>query len=324
MRYFFQLCNCNIITFILFTSFTYGQQISNSDLKSPADPCAIPRNTDIIHFPIENWDTYSDIFKTAQETIETVTQGVDDTVKFLEQYWEVITKGDDNQNTTSENNTQQSKNNQPTILEKAAYLQFTLAKLIQKNPNSLVFHEFVTQIYDTRYLNNLAPWQTQSIIHPDQLPDLENRRPEHLYYLVREQFPHGLPQRYSNLNADQKYTLAITGGVHTLFFMDQLPVIFPSMSNVDYQKINTEPLHYCDSYYDGLFKICSSSYHMLQVFRAEKLASIVNNLLNMSSSFQQEKPIAILAYRDRHDLSQYFPGKSFYKMPLSCIQPKTE
>ena len=322
MRCFFQKSQTFYSTVILiatlFTTFTYAQQMSN---PTQTDPCAIPQNTDIIHFPIESWDSFSELAKTAEETFYTVAEGLNNFVKFFEKHLDI-------ESGNSDNNTEQSTESKlPDVLEKAAYLQFALARLIQQKPNSLIFHEFTTQIYDTRYLNNLVPWVTNTISQPEHLPDLKNRRPEHLYYLVREQFPHGLPIQYKYLDKDQKYTLAITGGVHTLFFMDQLPFIFPSISNADYQRLNIneeESFNYCDSYYSGLFKICTSSYYMLQVFRAEKLASIVNNLLNISSSFQQEKPIAILAYRDTHDLSQYFTDKKFYKLPSSCIQPKAE
>ncbi len=337
---------CVISTFIFLTTFTYAQKLSaqNTDQQvtpadrrtegapittslpepgktavstAPDDSCIIPENTDVIHFPLENWDSLSEFFKTAEETIDTVKEGFNNFVQFFETQLDLTPDSADNKKQSTESTVS-------AVLEKAAYLQFTLARLIQKNPNSLVFHEFTTQIHDTRYLNKLAPWTTNTISQPDQLPDLENRKPEHLYYLVREQFPHGLPIQYKYLDEDQKYTLAITGGVHTLFFMDQLPVIFPSISNADYQmlNINEGESAYCDSYYRGLFKICVSSYYMLQVFRAEKLASIVNNLLNISSPFQQEKPIAILAYRDTHDLSPYFPNKKFYKLPSACIQPE--
>ena len=334
MKYSFQLCNtlCKYIisTSILFTTLIYGQKVfaRNTDSSTLADskavphaasdPCIIPENTDIFHFPIEYWDSFSEFVKTAEEIVNTVDKSLNSFMQFFER-----------QPDNSDHNTQQStKNTLPYTLEKAAYLQFTLAKLIQQNPNSLVFHEFTTQIYDTRHLNKLIPWTTKTISHPSQLPDLEDRKPAHLYYLVREQFPHGLPIQYKYLDESQKHTLAIAGGVHTLFFMDQLPIIFPSISNGDYHRLSTNEAggfsNHCNSYYDGLFKVCVSSYRMLQVFRAEKLAAIVNNLLNITASSQQEKPIAILAYRDTHDLSRYFPNKNFYKLPSDCIQPNAE
>ena len=181
----------------------------------------------------------------------------------------------------------------------------------------------MTQIYDSRYLHNSAYWNNDIIKNPDQLPNMDSRRPGHLFHLARAQFPNGLPENYADLNGDQKYTLAITGGVHTLFFLNQLPVIFPSIFYTDFQKINTYPHNHCDNYY-GLLDICSSSNYMLTIFRVEKLAVIVNTLLSTLSKTQTEKQVVILAYRDTHDLKPYFSDKVFYKMPLSCVQLKTQ
>lgn len=316
---------------ILFTSFSYSQPTPdpthfslNTQLTTnagdPLSSCLIPQDTEIVHFPIKSWDTHADFLKRLQKTITTVKQKADDTIEFIERTWENITKKDD----IRLNKGVRKPNNHIDIVEETAYPQFILAKLIKDNPNSLIFHEFVTQMYDSRYLNKLAPWDADTIITPDQLPNIENRRPEHLFYLVKAQFPDGLPEKYIYLDEDQKYTLAIIGGVHSLFFMDQLPVIFPSISNKDLQKINTYPHNYCKNYYN-LFTICSATNHILEIFRAEKLASIVNHALSTFSPSQQEgKQIAVLAYRDTHDLRRYFPNKNFYKVPNNCLSIKIE
>ena len=318
---------------ILFTSFSYSQPIPdtthfslNTQLTTnsgdPLSSCLIPQDVDIIHFPIKSWDTHADFLKKLQKTITTVKQKADDTIEFIERTWkDITTKKDD---IKLNKGVRKPNNNHTDIVEETAYPQFILAKLIQNNPNSFIFHEFVTRIYDSRYLNNLAPWDADTIIAPDQLPNIENRRPEHLFYLVRAQFPDGLPEKYIYLDKDQKYTLAITGAVHTLFFLDQLPVIFPSISSTDLQKINTPPHDYCKNYYYDLFNVCSSSNYILGMFRAEKLTSIVNNFLNTLSNSQREKQIAILAYRDTHDLSPYFSNKNFYKVPNNCLSIKIE
>lgn len=315
-----------IVLSTLFMFSPYAQQTNTEESKSN-NICAIPKNTDVIHLPVQIWDDSSERKKIVQETFNTVTKGADDAIqfaddaiRFVEKQWKSIINIESN---SDDDYTQEfNEKKQPSIVEEVAYPQFVLARLIQNIPNSFVFHEFLTEIYDARYLDTLKSWETV-IQHPEQLPKSENRKPEHLFQLVKRQFKNGLPEQYIDLNDDQKYTLAITGGVHTLFFLGELPVIFPSISGVDFQKVHFPYHNNCEEYYDTL-NICDYPNSALRIFREEKLASIVNNFLETFSSKHDKKPVAILVYREGYDLQYLFPGKRFYRMPDSCISIKTE
>ena len=201
------------------------------------------------------------------------------------------------------------------VVEKTAYSQFRLAQLIQKNPNSFVFHEFATQIYDSRDID-YPPIQIQ---HPHQLLYWKNPGPEHLFQLVNHQFPDGLPESYNDLTGEQKYTLYIVGGTHTLFFLGELPTIYPSISEEDegYKRIKEA---YCQNEYN-IFNICYSPNGL-----EEKLAFTVNHFLN---AFPNKNKLIVLVYSDKpnpddQNLQDYFEDKNFYRIPESCLSIETE
>lgn len=289
MKYLFPLYNIFstiICSFVLFVSFSYAQDLDKKDEES-TNPCIIPQGTDIVHFPIQSWYT------TPTDLAEFITS---------------VTDFFDPEEDSEE-------------FEKTSYSQFTLAEFIQKNPNSFVFHELATRIYDTRYIESLKQ-KDASIQSLDQFIEIENPKPEHLFQLVNQQFPEGLPEKYTELDEEQKHTLAIAGGVHTLLFLGELPFIFPSISETYNNKVNDYSEHYCKSYYD-IFNICVSSSDLFNMLRADTLAFNVNNFLEAFST-DDEKLIAVLAYRKDDSLQDYFPGKIFYKMPESCTSIKTK
>ena len=349
---FFYLKNILFIMVVLFIPSTYSQQAphnsntdpkANSELKdvvSPpltidsapttipeedADditkPCDIPPNTDIVHFPIDSWDAGLETIKKVQETVDVVKTGVKDTIKFLENTWDAVIEPSETDNNIKpqENNENQQSS---IVVEKAAYSQFALAQLIRQNPNSFIFHEFATHIYDARYLDTMI--NTAPIEDPDQLPGMEKRTLEHLFNLVNTQFPKGLPAQYTDLDKSQKYTLAIVGGVHTLFFLNELPIIFPTISEMDYQRIFEKYSFTHCSIIHGILNICTSSDYTEQVLRATKLASIVNNFLRAFPNNNKGKHVVILAYGGDHDLQYYFPDKNLHRMPGKCVSKKTE
>ena len=208
------------------------EQAFTSEAQNPEDSnhtysdsvCAIPPNTEIVHFPIRIWTPNADYIKKAQETIDTIIGGAKTAYQFVQEHLG---------NTDQSEPTVEDKNKQAAIVEEVARSHFALAQLIQKNPNSFVFHEFETQIRDTRDIHSMIEsvsiWKEVSIQTPEQLPDMKNRKPEHLFQLVNAQFPDGFSKKYADLNENQKYTLAVAGGVHTLFFLNKLPIIFPSI-----------------------------------------------------------------------------------------------
>lgn len=271
------------IFIILYTSFSYAQE-AKKVTEELTDPCAIPQDTDIVHFPVQSYTVPNSV----DEVITAVT-GLFDSGEDSEEF---------------------------TTIEKTSYSQFILAKFIQKNPNSFVFHELAIRIYDTRYIEFLKQKGT-SIQNLNQLIEMENHKPEHLFQLVNQQFPEGLPEKYNELSENQKHTLAIVGGTHTLFFLGELPSIFPSISKVYNTKVNDYSEHYCESYYD-IFNICVSSNDLFNMLRADTLAFNVNNFLEAFST-ADEKLIAVLAYGKDDDLQDYFPGKNFYTMPENCL-----
>ena len=305
----------NIITILLITLYipsVYAQSsptpVTLQEEKNTS--CTIPPDVNVVHIPTKNWYTGANTLKTAQEILDTVVTGASDTIRFFERQFN---------RDPVEGSTFDEEKTPSSILEEVAYSQFILAKIIQANPNSFVFHEFSTQIYDFRYLNTLEKQEASHSIESDVKPtsDEDTNNPEYLFQLVKQHFPNGIPNKYTSLNEAQKYTLAMVGGAHSLLFTGQLPIIFPSISNRDYEKVY---LSDCKSNYN-IFRICLlESTHALKVYRAEKLAQAVNHFLTDNSSIASNKPtIAILLYNDVLDLQDYFPDKKFYKIPDHCL-----
>ena len=283
------------------------------EADSPISPCEIPAHTEIIHFPMKSWEKGSELTKTVQETIDTVKKGAGDTIAFFENLV--------NRDNTSDTNTD---NQSPSIVEKIAMSQFVLAQLIQKNHRPYVFHEFVGEIQDVRDLNDLMVQDLNTIQIPDQLPKHNDRNMTHLFQLVKQQFPDGIPGQYIELDDNQKYTLAIVGGVHILFFLGELPIIFPSIPQEDFQRMWEDNFSNCQTNL-SILNMCSFSNHFSQMLRAEKISMAVNSFLNISPhKADNEYPSIILAYNGEYDLSSYFQDRSFYRIPDECVLPKTE
>ncbi len=282
--------------------FSYGQESSKKIIDkqlAPLNSCSIPDRTDIVHFPIQKQNTISETLKIFQETL-----------LFLKEKWDNIAQYNHDENTQTSIS---------DVVEKTAYSQFKLAKLIQNNPNSFVFHEFVTEIYDSRDIDYSSIQNNDSVQNPDQLSDQENPEPEHLFQLVNHQFPKGLPEKYNSLTRDQRYTLYIVGGTHTLFFLGELPVIYPSISeeDEDYKKIKEA---YCYNDYN-IFNICHSPNGL-----EKKLAVAVNSFLN---AFPSKNKVVVLVYSDNpnpneQNIQDYFKDKNFYRIPESCLSIETE
>ena len=305
----------NIINILLITLYIPSIYAQNSppSVVLPAEKntsCTIPSDVNVAHIPTKNWYTGANTLKTAQEILDTIVTGASDTIRFFERQF-----SDD----SAEESTVNEEKIPSSILEQVAYSQFILTKIILENPHSFVFHEFSTQIYDLRYLNTFKKPEASFPEEGDvnQTPDKDTNNPEYLFQLVKQQFPNGIPNEYTSLNEAQKYTLAIVGGAHTLLFIGQLPIIFPSISNKDYTKVY---LSGCKSNYNMLRICLSESTQASKVYRAEKLAQAVNHFLEDHSSVASHRStLAILVYNDELDLQNYFPDKSFYKIPDSCL-----
>ena len=283
-----------------------------------SNPCiTIPQGIDIVHIPAKNWYTGADTLKTVQETLDLVTDGAKSTIRFIGEKWNNLV----NQNNTDQKNVGDEQNRSSSILEEVAYSQFILAKFIQNNPNTLVFHEFLTQIYDSRYLDILKMKMVPSDTGGAQPIQEENGSSEYLFRLVEQEFSDGLPDGYFSLNDNQKYTLAFVGGAHTLLFTGALPIIFPSISETDYKRIYQSD---CNSSYN-MIRMCQlSSTHVLDTYRAEKLAEVVTRFLDGHSTVTDgQKAVAVLVYNNELDLQAYFPYRNFYKLPDNCLSVKS-
>lgn len=303
----------NILFITLYIPFVYAQETSNPMVSQEEKntSCTIPPDINVVHIPTKNWYTGASTLKTAQEILDTVVAGASDTIRFFERQF--------NRDPVIKESTVDEEKTPSSILEQVAYSQFILAKIIQENPHSFVFHEFSTQIYDLRYLDTFkkpeTPFPKEGDV--DQTPDKDTNNPEYLFQLVKQQFPNGIPNEYTSLNEAQKYTLAMVGGAHTLLFIGQLPIIFPSISNKDYTKVY---LSGCKSNYNMLRICLSESTQAAKVYRAEKLAQAVNHFLEDHSSVASHRStLAILVYNNKLDLQNYFPDKSFYKIPDHCL-----
>ena len=268
-----------------------------------ASPCEIPEDMEIVHFPMKVWKRGSETKKTVQETTDDISDFFVNLLKSKESEEETDT---------------------PSIVEETAMSQFLLADLITKNPNAYVFHEFTGEIQDIRDLNEMTE-NKQDIQNPDQLPSYENREMAHLFQLVNTQFPEGIPEKYIELNNNQKYTLSIVGGVHALFFLNKLPVIFPSIPQEEFQRIWKDHFPSSCQKHLSILSMCPSDIHFVKLLRAEKLSTAVNKFLDISPPKTDYKEASvILAYNGAIDLSHYFPYRKFYRIPDHCTSPEKE
>ena len=293
--------------------------------SSTFDRLCVPQNlnTDIIHFPMERWTPGKNKLKVLQSGYSAVKEHADSAIQFIRQQFT------DNEDNPTDDPTIETEQALP-IVETIARSQFALAKLISYYPRPFVFHEFLTNIHDRRELKYfLENQENQDFVytHPDHLPDVENRNLSHLFQLTTAQFPNGIPEKYTDLTKDQKHTLAIIGGTHILFFLDELPVILPSLSPKDYQKIFPRPTLQMSFYYETLFcdyyaSSCSSTdEYLVRVLKTEYMAKTVNSFLTtfFGSAGTPEQPV-ILAYTGNINLQDYFTDKKIFRVPKTCFQ----
>ena len=280
--------------------------------------CELPVGTEIVHFPIRSWERSLEAKKTFQEAVDTLKKGADEVRAFFE---DLI--GDDDSD-GGEDEVDQAV----SIVEEIAISQFLLTRFIKSNPGAYVFHEYVGEVQDKKFLEDLKEVRGNSVLgditEPDQLPSSEDRNMHHLLQLVRHQFPNGMPEKYTDLNSNQKYTLVIVGGAHTLFFLEKIYFIFPSITQEDFQKVDENNFEFCG---EGLniLRRCSTTSPLVKFFRAEKLSWLVRSLLNIAPHREgYESPSIIIAYNGEMDLSLYFKNHTFYRIPDHCLSLKTD
>ncbi len=223
------------------------------------DHCDVPAGVDILHIPVQSW-TDSDWFtKTRQELLNKVEDKALDAFDFIQGKVTQLINGEKQAEWEGEDDISSSVVSE--IVEKRAYAQFMLVQIIRQNPQSAVFHEWTTQLYDNRrlYYFKYAIEVADGVRQPEQVKD--NSTMEHLFQLVNSQFPSGLPDSYDSLTKGQKETLSIVGGVYTLFFLYDLPVIFPALTDQDYQtifdKAGIHKLEFERCGYNSIAPVCS-------------------------------------------------------------------
>jgi len=286
--------------------------------------CSLPADKNIIHFPMRSWTKGADTIKSIEDTVEMVKRKTDGVFNFLEGQLNRLLRDDNSERTTDEDTLFDDSQN--SYLDQIAYSQFKLAQLIQENPDALIFYEFSTHIQDQADLNDLADKSNKlndtDIIAIDRLSDIYTNKMEHLLALVHDQFSNGVPKKYTDMSKEQKHILAVAGAVYTLWFLGELPVIFPSISQLDYENVlKGFPTGVCDGVLN-ILNVCSASKdnYFLQVFRAEKLSDIVSTFTDL---VPQDRKI-ILAYDGSHDLKPYFVHQDFYRLPEKCATLVTE
>ena len=263
-------------------------------ILKPTVPCDIPHGVDILHIPVSSW-TDSDWFtKKKQEILHTVEDKAQDAFHFI--------TGTVNQWINGEKMTPAKKDEEDTflpvvseIVEKRAYAHFVLAQIIQQNPQSAVFHEWTTQLMDNRRLDYFKYTFeiADGVKEPEQIK--ENPTMKSLFQVVNSQFSDGFPPSFHALTKGQKETLSILGGVWTLFFLYELPVIFPALSERDYQTIffDIADMHHMDLErcgYNNMTIICSNIINIvhnnfqLRAFKASTLARRVRNFRSLFPS----------------------------------------
>ena len=212
-----------------------SDQVRKSEIKEDIGFCEIPSSVDILHVPTKSWTADDDFTIAQQEIVSTVKEKGQRALDFVNQGIDFLMDRDNSSKEEKDNSNRDHA--LPAVLEiveERAYAQFQLVKIIKENPQALVFHEWTTHIADSRMLNTFryAMEVERGVQRPEQLTD--NRTMEDLFQLVNSQFPNTFPTKYHSLSPEQKETLAIVGGVWTLFFLFELPVIFPAFPYSDY------------------------------------------------------------------------------------------
>ena len=231
---------------------SYGADSSEGGYNEQwTNVCDTPAGVNILHVPVSSWTETAESIKFKQEMFNKVKKNTQQAIDVVRSFFP--TEDNNNTNpadTTEDNNNKNGQSVAVKIVEKRAYAHFQLIKIIKAHPQAMVFHEFTSQIEDSRMVNqfkfralNLGSASLSTVEKPDQLPEMEYRNQEHLFQLVNSQFPDKvIPPSFHELSKEQKETLAIVGGAHILFFLSQLPVIFPALPYLQYgdllQKLN--------------------------------------------------------------------------------------
>ena len=291
--------------------------LGSVSLSGLPSACEIPEGVNVLHVPVQSWTENAEFMKKKQKFLKKMKDNTQSTVDFFRQganrLLDHFVKKDEEPATesasTGAQNVAQLQESEETvflpkvseIVEKRAYAHFRLMEIITANPQAVVFHEFTTQVVDSRMLGDLdyASSVESGIERPEQLPDIESRTQEHLFQLVNSQFVNGIPQTFNELNKEQKETLAIVGGVHTLFFLYELPVIFPALPYVEYiyllkhLDLSKRELELCQVL--NVAHICqplSDSIHrkpFIRAFKARALAKPVKGFLTYFPMFFSEE-----------------------------------
>ena len=279
----------------------------------------------IIHFPYERWTDFNSQMKIAQEALNTVEGRFEEVHGFFADR----IFGAENSNKSNE----EQEEALSEIVEERAKRAFALIELIRKYPRAVVFHEFVTRIQNERVLPLLvSKTGTFQYTHIEDLPDVEHRSLNHLFQVSWARFPMGVPKKYADLDREQKHTLAVIGGAHILFFLGELPVIFPALSRADYQRVLDTSYLSLDYaledkhkfYHETLFchndEICAVTNDGVRLLKTEYLSKTVNHFLN-AFPFDQKPDdfqMLILAYDGGMNLQPYFSNYKVFRAADTC------
>ena len=297
-----------ILSLFVFSSYSQPKKMNpegNSGVMS--QPCDVPENTDILHLPIQ----------TSKASYLELLQLVQSTQNFIERNLNI---GSDKSKNDRNNSHGMDTERQITFIDEKAYPHFFSAQLIKKISNSFIFHELFSQIYDIRDINALNLKDDIFVQTPEQFRYIDKPALKHIVELIKNQFPEGLPEEYSDLKKNQKQSLIIVGAPLTLLILNEIPLIFPFFSNSDYRKYGFSEA--CSTQYN-IFKNCPFSQEIMKVLKVEKMVSNVKTILK-SFPDSNKRQIAILIYNGRQNLEEYFYDMNFYKMPDNCLSITTK
>ena len=333
------------------------------------DNCESPSGVEILHVPVQSWTELAEFTKNKQDIFNKVKNNTQKAVSFIREEWDFVRQEvgnlfEENTNKTDEEtqtdkDTQEDQEIDPNfilpriseIAEKRAYAHFQLIQIIRTQPQAMVFHEFTTQVMDSRILDvfkQQTVFTQPNITTPDQLLEKENRKMRDLFQLVQSQFPDGMPSAFHELSPEQKETLSIVGGVYTLFFLYGLPMIFPALSYLEYNDLLKElnlsfnEMKFCDelnvAHICPTLSLAITEQPFIRVFKAQALSQRVKAFVKHFpqpfyefaphqsgfSSTDTLKPSVILAYGGEIESQSFFEDSGIkhgdYDNPIQVEQ----
>ena len=205
----------------------------------------------------------------------------------------------------------------PSSFELITHSQFQLLHTILNNHNNIVVFEESVQ-HDVYTRENLNSLNNYYFIRSDQKKFEWNERQN----LAKHLFP-TIPLYYEHLTEPQKQYIYDTGGVLTLFFLNQIHKIYKTITRADFdvawQSLIKESERLNSTFNDILSTPKGQNrtidYWVFE-YREQKLFQEVSKFYQKNPNY---KGLVLIAYGINHDFSDDFLGYSF-STGNHCVQ----